>query len=152
VTITDDDLDLWERFSCASADLVARDAVPRLCAEVRDQRSEIVNLNTEVTRLEEQRDALRAENERLQSSASAADHVIGTLRGDLARMKEGNRDLRDQWHASKAEASELRACLADAVGKIEVMRALLTEAHQDTNACLTIGLLERIEDALSVKP
>lgn len=41
--------------------------------------------------LEKERDALRAENERLQVSASAADHVIGTLHGDLGRMREGNR-------------------------------------------------------------
>jgi hypothetical protein len=81
---------------------------------------------------------------------------------DAARARDGRAKLMaavaelDATLAERAslrvEASELRACLADAVSKIEVMRALLSEAHLDTNACLTIGLLERIEDVLAVKP
>jgi hypothetical protein len=59
----------------------ARDAVPRLCAEVRRLREVIADSADARPRLAAERDALRI------------------------------------------EASELRACLADAVGKIEAMRA-----------------------------
>jgi hypothetical protein len=147
VTITDEDLSRWEALAkmstagpwtvrgptarsiegpfghhvtdteyCDDAAFIAaaRDAVPALCAEVRRLR-EVIDVSdskggeafdSEIAVVAE-RDALRAEVDRMQTERAA---------------------IQREAYDATVEASELRASLADAVGKIEAMRGQLRRA------------------------
>jgi hypothetical protein len=98
----------------------ARAAVPDLCAEVRRLRQEVADVHgaslhnaSTAVRVTDERDALRVD------LAAQREEAIAF---NVKAAQEIN-EARAQRDASRVEASELRACLADAVGKIEVMRA-----------------------------
>jgi hypothetical protein len=127
--------------------VAACEAVPALVAEVRRQR--VIEDDSRRIRTEHriERDALRAENERLRSELADAEHTInggpheGGLSHKVARLEAENERLHTgmstavheterYWSArvaervcerdtAIAEAAELRASLADAVGRME---------------------------------
>jgi hypothetical protein len=111
-TNEDDGSGRWQDAAFAAA---ARTAVPDLCAEVRESRR-IARASTK--RDTETLQALRDERDALREALKNRDPLA-----DVPILGEAIRE-RD---ALRIEASELRAGLADAVGKIEVMRAEATD-------------------------
>ena len=128
--------------------MAARDAVPALVAEVRRLAADLdLSERARATMLAAvaERDALRAENERLRSElryeAITERATLGAER-DAARLTSeeltrANLAMARERDALRAEAAELRASLADAVGKIAAMEPVVEAAralrHYDTS-------------------
>lgn len=107
--------------------MAARDAVPALVAEVRRLAADLdLSERARATMLAAvaERDALRAENERLRDDMEERVRTI-------VSVVVADRD------AARAEAAELRASLADAVAKITRMEPVVEAAralrHYDTS-------------------
>lgn len=129
----------------------ARNAVPALVAEVRRLRRLHAAMNRTVSEAIKDaesaladRDALRAENERLRADIHRhlTSQAYLDIKSENERLREGGERLArrvveydviierrgEERDAALAEAAELRASLADAVGKIAAMEPVVEAA------------------------
>jgi hypothetical protein len=138
-----------ERREDAAFIAAARTAVPDLCAGYREKASMVAALEDSVivyeqgwVKAEAERDAAREALDTLMQANLAMAAERDALRAEVRRLRRPRETVAEftvtaqeryeqaakERDAARVEVSELRACLADAVGKIEAMGRVVDAA------------------------